>query len=168
MSRKIGARIRELRKLRGISQEALARRTGLSRPYLSTLERTGGANPTVETLAILAEALGTALGDFFEGEDAPQGKGVSPSHAEGRKAPVFDPGKGRDICASIFQSVSDEEYPAGQAGRFEPCGSRDPNAFYVVARGKSMTGGAGRRQRGVVGEWRGKGGYVAGGGRDSL
>lgn len=142
----LGTQLRQLRKLRGLSQEELASRTGLSRPYLSKLECNQEINPTVETLESLAKALGGEIRDFFAANETDDSFSGFRKRLRSGMAPVFDPGKGRDICAVMFQIVSDGEYPVGEAPRHEPCDSKDPNAFYVVARGNSMTGGAGRRQ----------------------
>ena len=46
-----------MRKLRGLSQEALALEAEMKRSYVSDLER-GTRNPTVKALARLAQALG--------------------------------------------------------------------------------------------------------------
>jgi transcriptional regulator with XRE-family HTH domain len=48
--------LRRLRVIRGVSQDDLALTAGLERAYVGHLER-GGRNPTVLTLAKLAEAL---------------------------------------------------------------------------------------------------------------
>lgn len=49
-------RLRELRKERGMSQEVLAARAGISRTYLARLE-TARQDPTLSTLEKLAKAL---------------------------------------------------------------------------------------------------------------
>lgn len=51
-----GSRLRELRFRRQFTQETLAERAGLSYKFISEIER-GMANPTLMTMAILAEAL---------------------------------------------------------------------------------------------------------------
>ncbi len=52
--------LRQLRERAGLSQEALAAKSGLDRTYISLLER-GQRQPTLKTLARLAEALDTSL-----------------------------------------------------------------------------------------------------------
>ena len=52
--------LRQLRERAGLSQEALATKSGLDRTYISLLER-GLRQPTLKTLVRLAEALGTSL-----------------------------------------------------------------------------------------------------------
>lgn len=62
----LGARIRALRKERGLSLEAVAARSNLAASILSKLENDKGGS-TVETHRRVAEALGVALADLFRG-----------------------------------------------------------------------------------------------------
>jgi len=55
--------LRELRELRGISQEALAAKSDLDRTYISLLER-GQRQPTLKSISSLANALETTLTEF--------------------------------------------------------------------------------------------------------
>lgn len=52
----LGRRIRELRKYSNWSQEELAKRSGLTRPHVSKLERAAIQAPSAETLTRLANA----------------------------------------------------------------------------------------------------------------
>ena len=61
---KLGQRIKALRNLSGMSQEAFADKCGFARSYMSRVER-GGANPSVDALQTLADALGVSLADLF-------------------------------------------------------------------------------------------------------
>jgi transcriptional regulator with XRE-family HTH domain len=61
-----GQRIRDLRKEKGISQEAFADRCGVMRTYMSRIE-TGAANPSIEAAKVLADGLGISLSELFEG-----------------------------------------------------------------------------------------------------
>ena len=54
---RLGSRLRELRRSQHLSQEGLAAKAGLSYKFVGEIERATG-NPTVDTLAALAEALG--------------------------------------------------------------------------------------------------------------
>jgi transcriptional regulator with XRE-family HTH domain len=63
-SKLFGARLKELRKLRGLSQAALSELSGLHRHYVSDIER-GIRNPAVENIARLAWALHTTPADLF-------------------------------------------------------------------------------------------------------
>jgi len=70
-----GARLRELRLARGMTQEQLAERSRSNKPFISNLER-GRTTPTLGMLIRLAEALDcrvTELVDVFD--DGPR---VSP------------------------------------------------------------------------------------------
>lgn len=50
--------IKNLRKIKGVTQEELAIKTGLSQSYISELESKNSiANPTVQTIEIIAKAL---------------------------------------------------------------------------------------------------------------
>ena len=62
---RLGARIKELRKLRRFTQERLAEKTEISPQYLSRLE-VGQQSPSIETLAKLAEALDVELWEVFD------------------------------------------------------------------------------------------------------
>ena len=61
----LGAAIRSERSELGISQDELARRSGLHRTYISDLER-GTRNPSVESVEKLAAALQISMSALFE------------------------------------------------------------------------------------------------------
>jgi transcriptional regulator with XRE-family HTH domain len=61
-----GERVRELRKRKGLSQEAFADSVGLERTYISGIER-GCRNPSLFVLKVLADALDTTLEKLFKG-----------------------------------------------------------------------------------------------------
>lgn len=65
--KRLGARIRELRRRRGLSQEAFADLARIDRSYMSGIER-GVRNITVLKLAKIAKALGVPVSGFFEDE----------------------------------------------------------------------------------------------------
>lgn len=62
--RKFGDRVRELRELRGFSQEKLGERAKLHRNAIGQIER-GEIRATIETLDKLARALAVEPADFF-------------------------------------------------------------------------------------------------------
>lgn len=68
----IGARIRQARLERGLSQGDLEARTGLLRCYLSRVEN-GHTEPSLQTLARLAAAMSMPIAAFFDehGDTAP-------------------------------------------------------------------------------------------------
>jgi transcriptional regulator with XRE-family HTH domain len=59
-----GARVRELRTLRGYTQEDLAERAGFFRTYMSRIE-TGEANPTLTVLYAIAGSLQVDVKDLL-------------------------------------------------------------------------------------------------------
>lgn len=60
----LGARVRELRRDRGLTLKALGREAGLSHPFLSQLER-GLARPSVASVERIAEALQVPVGALW-------------------------------------------------------------------------------------------------------
>lgn len=60
----IGARIKEIRTKKGITQEQLSERMEINPKYLSSIER-GKENPTLNTLIRLSESLGVDLSEIF-------------------------------------------------------------------------------------------------------
>jgi transcriptional regulator with XRE-family HTH domain len=66
VQRRLGARIKQIRLERQMTQEALAERAKRSYKYIGEVER-GAANPSVDVLESLATALGVKIADFFAG-----------------------------------------------------------------------------------------------------
>lgn len=66
----LGAKLRNLREERGISQRELARLAGVSANAISLIEREENS-PSVSTLQSLAESLSVKMGYFFE-EESPE------------------------------------------------------------------------------------------------
>lgn len=64
VSKKIGVRIRQLRKKRKISQEQLALRAGLNISFIGQIER-GEKNPTIESVDKIIHALEVTFDDLF-------------------------------------------------------------------------------------------------------
>ena len=81
----IGARVRTLRKRRGLTQAELAGRIGRSVEALSVLER-GRSTPTLPVLGRLSEELAVPLRDFFAPAGPPQGTGPQTPEAAARQA----------------------------------------------------------------------------------
>lgn len=57
LRKRFGLRVKELRQATGLSQEAFADRCGFVRSYMSRIER-GRANPSLDAIEVLADALG--------------------------------------------------------------------------------------------------------------
>lgn len=64
---KIGRRIKDLRAVRGISQEDFANQIGLSRSYFGEVE-TGKRNVAVINLEKIVQGLGVSFEEFFDAE----------------------------------------------------------------------------------------------------
>ena len=60
----IGLKLKELRVLKGLTQEELADRSELSKGFISQLER-NLTSPSIATLTDILQCLGTTLGEFF-------------------------------------------------------------------------------------------------------
>lgn len=118
----IGKKIREARKSRGLTQQELERRSGVSRNFISQVEN-DRKGISMARLQKLAEALGMPLWQLMGDDDH-------------RLIPVIN-----IAACGMWEDLTDLDYPAGVADRYELSGSRDPNAFYVVASGDSMIGG---------------------------
>lgn len=71
---RIGQRLRELRKEKGMTILVLAAQSGISAGMISQIER-GKSNPSIKTLQSLRAALGVNFWEFLEGtEDRPKGE----------------------------------------------------------------------------------------------
>ena len=64
ITEKFGKRVKEIRQLRGISQEELALKAHLHRTYISSIEL-GKRNISLLNIEKLAIALECTVGDFF-------------------------------------------------------------------------------------------------------
>jgi transcriptional regulator with XRE-family HTH domain len=67
---RVGARVRSLRRERGLTIEQLAAATGLTKGFISQLERDRTA-PSLSSIARICDALGVRLSTIFEREPAP-------------------------------------------------------------------------------------------------
>ena len=63
---RLGQRVRELRKKRGLSQEAFAAECGLDRTYVSGIER-GRRNVSLRNIQVIARALGISMSELMRG-----------------------------------------------------------------------------------------------------
>jgi len=66
-ARLLGKRIRELRKKKGLTQEELGEKSGISYKYLGSIER-GLENPSFKHLTKIARVLGADLPELFRFE----------------------------------------------------------------------------------------------------
>lgn len=67
----IGAKLKELRVLKGLTQEELADRAELSKGFISQVER-DLTSPSIATLMDILQCLGTSIGEFFHEESEEQ------------------------------------------------------------------------------------------------
>lgn len=67
IQKKVGIRIRMLRKAIGLSQEELAERAGLDRTYMTSVEN-GKRNVSIRNIEKIISALGVSLEAFFSTE----------------------------------------------------------------------------------------------------
>ncbi|MCG7338783.1 XRE family transcriptional regulator [Staphylococcus sp. ACRSN] len=61
----IGKKLKDLRRIKNLTQEELAERTDLSKGYISQIE-SGHASPSMESFLNILEVLGTLPGQFFQ------------------------------------------------------------------------------------------------------
>ncbi|ECF2500881.1 XRE family transcriptional regulator, partial [Salmonella enterica subsp. enterica serovar Virchow] len=66
MATRLGEKLRDLRKQRGLTLEKLADMAGLSKSYLWELENRESQRPSAEKLTALADALGVGTSFFLE------------------------------------------------------------------------------------------------------
>jgi len=133
ITQRIGRRLHELRSAAGLSLDALAQKSGVSRSNISLIER-GQSSPTAVVLDKLSSALGVSVASMFEAGPAP----AAPSPlARVADQPVWDdPASGyrrRNVSppgVSPLQLV-DVIFPAGQRVAFETS-ERDADIHQLV------------------------------------
>ncbi len=117
---RIAARVRELRARRGLSLEALAEASGVSRSMISLVER-GESSPTAVVLEKLATGLGVSLATLFE---APAAR-PRPVSRRADQVEWRDPASGylrRNVSPDGFPSpiqIVEVAFPAGARVAYE-------------------------------------------------
>src|SRR5436190_15302044 len=81
LNQRIAGRVRELRAARGLSLDALASKSGVSRSMISLIER-GESSPTAVVLEKLAAGLAVTLPSLF---DAPAAAALAPEGPVARR-----------------------------------------------------------------------------------
>ena len=95
----LGARVRRLRRARGLTLAGLASAAGLSHPFLSKIER-GLASPSMASLAQIARALGTSQLELLAGSDAGRAPSSPRPRSSGRgRGPPGPTARGRRGCS---------------------------------------------------------------------
>jgi transcriptional regulator with XRE-family HTH domain len=133
ITQRLGRRLHELRSSAGLSLDALAHKSGVSRSNISLIER-GQSSPTAVVLDKLSSALGVSVASLFEAGDVP----AAPSPlARVSDQPVWsDPASGyvrRNVSppgVSPLQLV-DVLFPAGQRVQFETS-ARDADIHQLI------------------------------------
>lgn len=117
---RIADRVKALRAEHGLTLEALAEKSGVSRSMLSLVER-GESSPTAVVLEKIAAGLGTALAALFDDPAAP----AKPISRTADRTPWRDPASGyvrRNISPANFPSpiqIVEVALPAGAEVAYE-------------------------------------------------
>ena len=117
---RIAARVRQIRADRGLSLEALAEASGVSRSMISLIER-GESSPTAVVLEKLAAGLGVSLASLFE----ELGASSKPVSRRSEQIEWRDPGSGyrrRNVSPGGFPSpiqIVEVTFPPGARVAYE-------------------------------------------------
>lgn len=110
---KVGARVRSLRRERGLTIEQIAAASGLTKGFISQLERDRTA-PSLSSIARICDALGVCLSHIFEREEpaavARRGARTAIGSAHARNYLLSSPEERR------FQAIESEVAPGEGAG----------------------------------------------------
>lgn len=132
LNRRIAERVRELRASRGLTLEALAERSGVSRSMISVIER-GESSPTAVLLERLATGLNVALATLFDAPSASR----DPIARRADQPRWRDPASGyvrRNVSPAGFPSpiqIVEVEFPRGARVAFDT-GARDARQHQQV------------------------------------
>jgi transcriptional regulator with XRE-family HTH domain len=137
-ARNVGSRVKKLRSDRGLTLEALAELSGVSRAMLSKLER-GEKNPTLVLAAKVAQALRVGLTDLMGVAESRRAVILIP---ESRRMVFRDPETGfeRQLLSPAFESRSLEfvrhVIPKGASSGDLPAYKKGTEKYLVVERGR--------------------------------
>ena len=134
---RIARRIHELRSSRGLSLEALATMSGVSRSMISLIER-GESSPTAVVLEKLSAALDVTLAALFEPDPPGPSSSAPDPMARRQDQPVWkDPGSGylrRNVspgAGTLPVQIVEVHFPAGSRVAFES-GARESRVHQQV------------------------------------
>lgn len=99
----IGDRIMGWRRFRGMTQAILAEKAGLTRPYVSRLER-GDADPALSSLRRLAEALDISTGRLID--EAPPHRRLNRHEIDALARGALQPGKSSSQNQAEIRSLA--------------------------------------------------------------
>ncbi len=107
---KIGEKIRKLRVANDLTQEELASRAGLTKGYISQLER-DLTHPSIVTLKDILDVLGTDLATFFkeDGQERVVFRQEDRQKIEGKGIEFLVPGSGRRIMEPVLVTLEPGE-----------------------------------------------------------
>jgi transcriptional regulator with XRE-family HTH domain len=135
VNQRIAGRVRELRAARGLSLEALSRKSGVSRSMISLIER-GASSATAVVLEKLATGLGVMLASLFDGAAAAS-EPDSPLSRRRDQTEWRDPESGylrRNVSPSglgLPVQIVEVHFPPGGRVAFES-GARDTRVHQQV------------------------------------
>lgn len=124
LNHRIAERVRMLRAAQGLSLDALALRSGVSRSMISLIER-GESSPTAVVLERLATGLGVMLASLFDPAPVPALAGDGPVSRRADQALWQDPASGyrrRNVSPPGVpqpMQIVEVEFPAGGTVAFE-------------------------------------------------
>src|SRR5438067_5176793 len=134
LNQRIAERVRELRAAQGLSLDALARKSGVSRSMISLVER-GESSPTAVVLEKLATGLGVMLASLFDA--LPAGSPGGPVARREDQPQWRDPASGylrRNVSPPGVpqpMQIVEVHFPAGARVAFET-GARHQRAHQQV------------------------------------
>jgi transcriptional regulator with XRE-family HTH domain len=99
----IGARVRSLRRERGVSLSALARDAGVGKATLSGLEDGSRGNPTIETLYAIAGRLGVPIGALLPDPQQDRGAPLETIHGTAVSASLLETFSDADTDTELFR-----------------------------------------------------------------
>ena len=136
LNKRIAARVRELRGATGLSLDALAGKSGVSRSMISLIER-GESSPTAVVLDKLAASLGVMVASLFDAPETAAHKASGPVARRDDQPQWRDPASGyvrRNVSPSSvpqpFQIV-EVHFPPGARVAFET-GGRDTRVYQQI------------------------------------
>jgi transcriptional regulator with XRE-family HTH domain len=136
LNKRIAARARELRGTSGLSLDALAGKSGVSRSMISLIER-GESSPTAVVLDKLAAALGVTVASMFDPPEAGESRAHGPIARRIEQPQWRDPASGylrRNVSpAGVPQpfQIVEVHFPAGGRVAFETSG-RDTRVYQQI------------------------------------
>ncbi len=140
----IGAKVRELRRERGLSVRTLAARTGFSPSFISQMEAEA-VSPSIASLEKVAEELGVSLGQFFSSlESAPR------EVVRGEERPEYESGWSKSTVSLLADAAPGRKIsaaeitvePGGSSGKRAAFGAQE--AVVLVLSGELVVGLDGR------------------------